>query len=154
MNLQTILQSKGTDVHTIGPTATLEETIRILVHFNIGSLLVCEPRAGQEDDRVIGIITERDILHAQADHPGPPHGLTVAAAMTIELITAPPQAELEHAMHLMTEHRVRHLPVMDQSGQLHGIVSIGDVVKAQYDELTVAAHWMSKELADRNGYWW
>jgi CBS domain-containing protein len=57
-------------------------------------------------------------------------------------------------MHLMTEHRVRHLPVMDQSGQLHGIVSIGDVVKAQYDELTVAAHWMSKELADRNGYWW
>lgn len=154
MNLQAILQSKGTDVQTIGPTATLEETIRTLVDFNIGSLLVCEPVAGQQDGRVMGIITERDILRAQADNPVPPRQLTVAAAMTTELTTAPPQAELEQAMHLMTEHRVRHLPVMDEDGQLHGIVSIGDVVKAQYDQLTVAAHWMSKELADRNGYWW
>ena len=106
MNLETILQSKGTDVHTIRPTATLEETIRTLVRFDIGSLLVCEPHAGLEDGRAIGIITERDILRAQADHPGTPRQLTVAAAMTTELITAPPQAELGHAMHLMTEHRV------------------------------------------------
>ena len=153
MTLSDILTHKGTDVHTIGPAA-LDDVVDRLVEYGIGSLVVCESSARGSDVRVIGIITERDVLRAQATHRAPLDKMTVADAMSTELTTALPTDELETAMRLMTHHRVRHLPVMDDNGRLFGIISIGDIVKAQHDELLITNHYMSKELADRRGYWW
>jgi len=152
MILYGILKDKGFHVRSIGPSTTLDEAVEELVRFNIGSLVVCEPTSRGADVHMIGIITERDILRAQATHKARLDESTVANAMTTDLITAEPGTEIEVAMRLMTKHRVRHLPVMD-GGRLLGIVSIGDVMKAQLQELTLSTWYMSRELADRNGMW-
>ena len=90
---------------------------------------------------VVGIITERDILKAQAANRVPLEQLSVARFMTAKLISARPDDDITVAMGLMTTHRIRHLPVME-GHHLHGLVSIGDVVKAQHDELVMENHHM------------
>ena len=152
MTLYGILKDKGFHVHSIGPGATLDEAVEELVRFNIGSLVVCEPTAKGTDVGVIGIITERDILRAQAAHKTPLEKCTVASAMTSDLISAEPGTEIEVAMRLMTQHRVRHLPIMEDE-QLLGIISIGDVMNAQLQELTLSTWYMSRELSNRTGLW-
>jgi CBS domain-containing protein len=139
MQLQDILNRKGTTVHTIDPNATADDAVADLVRYNIGSLMVC--RESLEGLIVLGIITERDILRAQAAHRAPLEQLRVGQVMSSNLVTAAPTDRVEEAMRLMTEHRVRHLPIID-NGQLVGMISIGDVVKAQYDELVAENHHM------------
>jgi CBS domain-containing protein len=85
---------------------------------------------------VVGIITERDLLHAQVEDRGPFSLVKVGEVMTTTLITASPTDSVEQIMGLMTTNRVRHLPVLDQ-GRLVGIISIGDVVKAQLERLAM-----------------
>ncbi len=152
MTLYRTLKEKGFGVHTIGPAATLDQAVGELVRFNIGSLIVCESAAKGTDVQMIGIITERDILRAQNAHEAPLDQLTVGHAMTSDLITAEPGMEIEEAMRLMTKHRVRHLPVMERERLLE-IVSIGDVMNAQLQELTLSTWHMSRELQDRAGMW-
>ena len=147
MTLHSILREKGFHVHSIGPGALLDEVVQVLVRHNVGSLVVCEPASKGTDIHVIGIITERDVLRAQAAHRAPLEQITVATAMSTDLITAEISDELEDAMRLMTKHRVRHLPVMDE-GRLCGIISIGDVMKANHEELALANCFMSKALLD------
>lgn len=130
MLLRDVLKNKSNDVHTISSDATLDDAVAELVRFNIGSLIVREEVRGP----VLGIITERDILRAQAAHRAPLAQLRVAMCMSRELITAQPEDDITVAMGLMTTHRVRHLPVV-RGEELHGIVSIGDIVKAHHDEL-------------------
>ena len=141
MRLQDILYRKGCDVHIIGPEATLDDVVAELVKYNVGSLVVCESVSKGTDIQVIGIITERDILRAQAEHRATLEELTVGATMSTELVTACPDDRIDRAMKLMTEHRIRHLPVMLE-GQLRGIISIGDVVKTHHDELEVENYYM------------
>jgi CBS domain-containing protein len=107
------------------------------VRFNIGSLLVRESQSGP----ILGIITERDILKAQAAHRAPLEQLRVVTFMTRELITAQPDDDTTVAMRLMTTHRVRHLPVVNGE-TLFGLVSIGDIVKVHHDELEMENHHM------------
>lgn len=140
MRLHDILHDKGFCVRTIPPRATLEEVVDELVRHNVGSLIVSES-AARDDLDVLGIITERDVLRTLAATRQPLHALTVAAAMTAELVTARAGDGLEEAMRLMTHHRVRHLPVFDE-GRLLGIISIGDIVKVHHDELAVVNHYM------------
>lgn len=128
MILREILRVKGSFVHSITPSATLAEAARKLVEHNCGSLLVCE---GGE---LVGIITERDLLRACALIDEMLETVPVEARMTTDMITASPDDELEMIMGLMTTHRIRHLPVLE-NGQVAGIVSIGDVVKAHHDRL-------------------
>jgi len=87
------------------------------------------------------MISERDLLQAQAAEPGSLEHRTVASVMSADLITASPTDRVQWAMGAMTENRVRHLPVLVE-GRLIGMISIGDVVKAQYDELTLENHYM------------
>ena len=134
MILQDILRVKGTEVHTIRPDATLDDVVQELVRYNVGSLVVMEITSEAMEPSMIGIITERDILRAQAAHKAPLDQLDVASVMSTDLITASPGDRVQDAMRLMTKHRVRHLPVVDE-GRLRGLVSIGDVVKAQHDQL-------------------
>jgi len=137
MLLREILEQKGKEVHAISANASVDEVVTELVRYNIGSLLVREAPGGS----ILGIITERDILRAQAAHREPLEQLRVATCMSRELITAQPDDDIRVAMRLMTTHRVRHLPVV-HGEVLYGIVSIGDIVKAHHDELEMENYHM------------
>ena len=127
MNIQSILARKGSNVVTIRPQQTIREAIATLAANNIGALVVVNT-TGQP----IGIISERDIIRAVARDEAV-FSVSVRTLMTRELVTGVPHDDLEAVGHTMTEKRIRHVPVVDQ-GQLVGIVSIGDVVKAQRDQ--------------------
>jgi CBS domain-containing protein len=127
MKVQTILAKKGTNVVTIHPEQTLREAARLLAERNIGALVVVNEAA-----RPVGILSERDIIRAAARHDDA-FSWPVSDIMTRELITGVPQDDVRSVMHTMTEKRFRHLPILEH-GELVGIVSIGDVVKAQRDE--------------------
>jgi len=137
MRLRDILEQKSHEVREIASQAALDEVVSELVRFNIGSLIVRDAPNGP----VLGIITERDILKGLAANRVPLTQLTVAKFMTSTLISARPDDDITEAMRLMTTHRVRHLPVIEND-QLHGLVSIGDVVKAQHDQLVKENHHM------------
>ncbi len=137
MLLKDILRQKTKEVHSISPSASLDDVVTELVRFNIGSLLVRET----SDGPVQGIITERDILRAQAAHRAPLAQMQVGVYMSSELITAQPDDDITVAMRLMTTHRVRHLPVI-REGELYGLISIGDIVKAHHDELEMENYHM------------
>ena len=137
MRLRDILDQKSHEVRAISPQSTLDDVVSELVRFNIGSLIVRDAPGGP----VLGIITERDILKGLAAHRVPLTQLTVAKFMTSTLIYARPDDDITEAMRLMTTHRVRHLPVIEDD-QLYGLVSIGDVVKAQHDQLVMENHHM------------
>ncbi|MFQ5407686.1 MAG: CBS domain-containing protein [Anaerolineales bacterium] len=127
MKISNILATKGRTVHTIAPDQSVREAVQRLARNNVGSLVVTN-----EAGSPVGIITERDVIRhaAKADDV---FGLHVQDLMTTELVTGVPQDELAAAAITMTERRFRHLPILD-GGKLVGIVSIGDIVKAQRDQ--------------------
>ena len=140
MRLSEILSVKGSTVHCISPEATLQEVVRTLVEHRIGSLVVCRlDSTGSEE--LVGIITERDILHCCGAGNRPLTEIRVAEAMSTTLFTGTPDDEVEQVMGLMTTRRIRHLPVLS-AGRLAGIISIGDVVKAQHDRLAMENRFM------------
>ncbi len=140
MKLHDILSVKGGRVFTVRPEVTLQEAVRTMVEHRVGSLLIVR---GEDDDNVelSGIITERDVLYACVRDGRPLTEVPVAEAMTTTLITATPEDDVEEVMGLMTTRRIRHLPVLVE-GRLAGIISIGDVVKAQHDRLAMENHFM------------
>jgi CBS domain-containing protein len=142
MLLRDILQNKGAKVFTIGPEATLADVVDRLVEHNCGSLLVCH--AG-EPCKMLGIISERDILRACAATRLRLEEQIVADRMTREVVTAGLDQPVEDAMGLMTTNRIRHLPIIE-GGELVGIISIGDVVKAQHDALTMENHYLKNYI--------
>ncbi len=128
MFVSDILQHKGTRVVAVTPGETLASAIATLSARRIGAVLVLDA-----DKSLVGILSERDILHALARRAGDAFGLRVEEVMTTPVVTCDPDHTVEHVMGLMTEGRFRHLPVV-QRGMLMGIVSIGDVVKWRLDE--------------------
>ncbi len=123
MKIEEILRNKGHDVVTITESRSVLDAAQALVEHNIGGLVVTEGK------RPTGILTERDILRLTAQHPGELDTIQVGTVMTRDLITAKPQDRLADVMVVMTENKVRHLPVME-GDRLIGIVSIGDLVNA------------------------
>lgn len=128
MKLRDILYNKGQQVHGTSPDETLAEAVDKLVKHNCGALVVLE------GGRMVGIISERDVLRACAQLSQPLEA-RVGERMTRHLVTGTPDDEVEEVMGLLTHHRIRHLPVVN-GGELAGMISIGDVVKAQYDDLS------------------
>jgi CBS domain-containing protein len=144
MQLQDILAVKGTTVFTTTPDAFLADVVRHMVEHNIGSMLVCE-RDLTLGERLVGIVTERDLLRCFAAGKCDLRQLTVAEVMSTRLITARPSDSVADLMGVMTTHRVRHVPVM--SGErLVGMVSIGDLLKAQHDNLMVENQFMREYI--------
>jgi CBS domain-containing protein len=129
MKISSILNSKGSFVATVSPEATVRELLALLAEHKIGAVVV----AGTDDD-VVGIVSERDVARACHAHGGEALDHQVRAIMTEVVVTCEPGASTEELMGLMTEQRVRHIPVV-QEGSMVGIVSIGDVVKARLAEL-------------------
>ncbi len=123
MTIETILRQKGHDVVTVTAVHSVLDAVHILVAKNIGGLVVVE------GERPVGILTERDVLRLTAASPGELAQILVGDAMTTELVTASPGDELRETMGVMTENRIRHLPVLEGDA-LVGIVSIGDLVNA------------------------
>ncbi|MCE5269236.1 MAG: CBS domain-containing protein [Planctomycetaceae bacterium] len=136
MKLQDILGVKGGTVYSISGGATLQEVVARLVEHRVGAMLVLAlDAAGREE--VAGIVTERDILYASTAGKPPLGEVTAAEVMSRPVVTGSPDDEVDDVMGLMTSRRIRHLPVLGANGQLAGIISIGDVVKAQHDRLAL-----------------
>lgn len=130
MNVQSILGSKGNAVETIAQTATLFDAARQLGERKIGALVV------SGDGRAIeGIVSERDIVRATSSGGADALGNSVGSVMSTDVITCSSGDGVDRLMSLMTDRRIRHLPVVDDDGHLTGIISIGDVVKARLAEL-------------------
>jgi CBS domain-containing protein len=133
MDVETILRTKGRAVETIRPGETVGAAIDMLVSRNIGALV-----ASDDGEKVEGIISERDIVHALVLYGTRLLSLNVAEVMTRPVITCDPAESVGELMAEMTNRRIRHLPVV-QDGRLCGIVSIGDLVKNRLDEIEYEA---------------
>ena len=129
MNVKAILSTKGSEVITIGPNATLEEAIAILAKHRIGAVVVL----GAEQ-RVIGILSERDIVRALAERGAGAAKEPLAQTMTRVVVTCGEADTVSELMERMTRGRFRHIPVVEQD-RLIGIISIGDVVKQRLGEM-------------------
>jgi CBS domain-containing protein len=126
MNIATILATKGDAAVTVRPEQSIREALAALAHYNIGALIVAD-----EAGRPVGILSERDIVREAATNEAF-FGRRVGDLMTRDVISGQPHDDLTAVAYTMTEKRIRHLPIMDK-GKLVGIVSIGDVLKAQRD---------------------
>jgi CBS domain-containing protein len=129
MNVKSILATKGGDVFTIEPSASLAAAAKLLAERRIGALLVCGP-----DHRVAGIVSERDIVRALAERGTRALDEQVAQVMTRKVVTCTEADTVAEIMERMTAGKFRHVPVIEQ-GRLIGIVSIGDVVKHRLHEI-------------------
>jgi CBS domain-containing protein len=129
MTVKTILSTKGSEVITIGPNATLEEAIAVLAKHRIGALVVLGA-----DQRVIGILSERDVMRALSERGANALKEPLAQTMTRVVVTCVEADTVSDLMERMTRGRFRHIPVLEQD-RLIGIISIGDVVKQRLGEM-------------------
>ena len=128
MSIENILRRKGSDVATIAPEASIKRAADWLRAKNIGALVVTS------GDAVLGLISEREIVHAFSRYGETAGSMPVKEIMQYGATTVSPDESVNRLMHLMTHHRVRHMPVL-RGGKLAGIISIGDVVKYRLDDL-------------------
>ncbi len=127
MKVRRILATKGMRVITIGPEQQIRDAVAILARHNIGALVVVDTT-----NHPIGILSERDIIRESASNEQV-FDRTVADLMTRDVITGMPNDDTHSLAHTMTERRFRHMPIVDE-GVLIGIVSIGDILKAERDQ--------------------
>jgi len=135
MTVSAILSSKGSDVATIAGDAPLSQAVDELGSRKIGALLV------MEGGEVVGIISERDLIYCLREHGAQILDWAVSRAMSSPAITVTPDTAVLSALALMTQQRIRHLPVVE-NGQLRGLVSIGDLVKHRIDRIESEAEAM------------
>ncbi len=128
MRIADILRKKGSHVVTLQPHQTVWDAIQTLNEHKIGAAVVTDT-----DGRVVGIISERDILQAAAKQRESIKDLAIADIMTTDLVIGVADDRLDYVMGIMTQNRIRHLPVMDEE-ELIGIISIGDVVNANLQQ--------------------
>lgn len=135
MTIAAVLRGKGTTVETIVASASLFDAVRTLGEKRIGALPVVE------QGRIVGIVSERDVIYCLRDHGPDALDRPVSQAMSSPAITADPESDVLSALALMTRRRIRHLPVVDKGG-IRGIVSIGDLVKYRMDRIEAEAEAM------------
>ena len=130
MNVEHILASKGREVCTITPEATVSDALHRMRDDKVGALVV-----SADGVRIAGIISDRGIMWALADHGTEVLGESIGSVMTAKVFTCSRDARVSAIMALMTDRRIRHVPVVDEDGRLCGMVSIGDVVKQRLDDI-------------------
>lgn len=124
MKMETILAAKGPSVVTVADVENVRAAVALLVRHNVGALVVIDAAA-----RPVGIVSERDIIRV-SDRSANPLDLPIASVMTADVIYGSPEDDVEAVLQTMTAHHFRHMPILD-GGRLAGIISIGDLVKAQ-----------------------
>ena len=140
MLVSQILRAKGDAVFTVAPTDTVGRVAELLYSKRVGALVVTE------GDRVVGIVSERDIVRAVAGGDVMVTSRPVSAYMTANVVFAEPGETLDSLLSRMTDRRIRHLPVV-QAGRLVGIVSIGDLVKWKISEVEAEANGLKAYIA-------
>jgi CBS domain-containing protein len=128
MRIADVLRNKGASVATITPETSVAGLLTELTVHNIGAMVVVSP------DGLVGIVSERDVVRKLHEMGGEILRRPVSEIMTTLVVTCTPDDSVDHLNALMTENRVRHVPVV-VDGRLAGIVSIGDVVKTRMEEL-------------------
>ena len=134
-----VLAAKGTHVHSVSPQATVYEAVEKMVQQGIGSLMV------MEGSTIAGIFTERDYLRRVALQDIGPRATAVSKVMTKRVIYVDPERSLEDCMAIMTQERIRHLPVV-VDGRLSGMISIGDLVKHLSREREVEIRYLTEYI--------
>jgi CBS domain-containing protein len=129
MRISEILRAKGAEVATIAPDADVRQLLALLAERNIGAVVV-----SSDASTIEGIVSERDIVRRLHEHGANLLGEPVSSIMTTPVRTCEPSDDVDGLRVIMTEHRIRHLPVV-RDRSLVGIVSIGDVVKSTIDAL-------------------
>jgi CBS domain-containing protein len=140
MQVLHILRQKGRDVVSLPSEATLSEATRLLAQKRIGALVIKD-----QNGALAGILSERDVVRALASESVTALARPVSTYMTSSVATCTEIDRVEELMEMMTQGRFRHVPVVDTMGQLCGLVSIGDVVKAHIEET-------AREAADLRQY--
>lgn len=143
MRVSDILRSKGDEIVTIAPEATLADATATLTSRNFGALVV-----SSDGTTIEGIVSERDIVRRLAQRGPEALDGTVREAMTVDVRTCERGDSIEQLMRVMTEHRIRHLPVVD-GGRLCGVVSIGDVVKRRVEQLETETEHLQSYIQGR-----
>ena len=141
MRVHDVLTSKGsTTVHTIAPDATIRELLEVLAERNIGALVV-----SSDGSTMLGIVSERDIVRKLRDVEHA-RDMAVSEIMTTDVRTCSPDDSFGSLMAIMTEHRVRHVPVLDDD-RIVGVLSIGDAVKHRMEQLEFERDQLSNYVA-------
>lgn len=140
MKVVDLLKSKGQKVITIGPEESMNIAMKRLLEYKIGALVVCD-----QEQKMIGIISERDILQAIYHDRNAVDQKKVQDVMTTNIIVAIPEDEVDYLMGIMTQNRIRHLPIVTKEG-IVGLVSIGDIVKFQLQEVQVKNRYLEEYM--------
>jgi CBS domain-containing protein len=143
MKVHDILAVKGNRVVTIEKTTTVIDAMSIFAANRIGSLLIVD-----KSNSILGIIGARDVLMAVVNHLEKIRTMTVEAIMTTNLIIGTEDDHVDYILAIMTENRIRHIPIMN-GRELKGMVSIGDVVKALLKEKDVENRYLKDYIADK-----
>ena len=142
MEVRDITKLSGLGLQTISPECSVHEVVKRLVEHNIGALPVCD-----DGGALVGIITERDVLKLSAgDKVETALAKPVSEVMTRDLVIGVRDDTIEYVMQVMTEHRIRHLPIVEGE-ELVGIISIGDVVKAELEESSTEIRYLRDYVA-------
>lgn len=128
VKISSILDKKGSVVHSISPENTLKQMADEMLTKKIGSLLVTD-----KGGALVGIISERDFLTIVGEHTKDWEDITVSDVMTKEVITATPEDTLEQVISVMSEHHIRHIPVMGND-KIAGVLALGDIINALLDK--------------------
>ena len=140
MKVKDLLRHNSKKIITIDPTAKVGHAMGLLVKHRISSLPVVDER-----ESVIGIISDRDIFREAFDAPDSYRDATVGERMTTEVIIGVPDDEISYIAGIMTNNRIRHVPIVEE-GKLVGLISTGDVVKTQMDKLATENRYLRQYI--------
>jgi CBS domain-containing protein len=142
MRVEDILRIKGNRVVKVSPSETIAVITKLMIDRGIGAVIVVD-----DTGALLGVLSERDIVLGLSRYADDVLNLTAEMLMRSDVSTCHPSDTLLHAMALMTDRRVRHLPVLGDAGDLCGIVSVGDAVKGRIDEIESEAKALREYIA-------
>ena len=142
-SVRDVLASKGTQVLSIAPDATVLDAVNLMNAHKVGALVVMDGQG------VVGMFTERDVLQRVVGSAKPAAGTLVSEVMTAEVVCCQPSADLEEVSAIMKNRRVRHLPVCNGDGRIQGLISMGDVNAYNASNQEAHLHYLSEYIYGR-----
>ena len=143
VQVRDLLAKKGTHVLTVGRDASVLQAARLMNEHKIGALVVTE------NGRIVGMFTERDVLRRVVGEERQPSSVTVGEVMTEEVICCQPDMDLDEVSAIMSQKKIRHLPICDEDGKVHGMISIGDVNAHHASDQEAQIHFLSEYIYGR-----
>ena len=142
MKLRDILKDKGSEIYSVSKDTSIADAVKMMVNKGVGSVIITEGKCP------MGIFTERDLLKTVCQRGLDTSKGIVESIMTKDVVCGRADDDVQYAINTMTELRIRHLPICDETG-LIGIISIGDIVKLQYRELEFENRMLKDYLSDK-----